>query len=165
MPPLTLYSIRTHIDRTGSDSYYITKFVDGEVESAYSTTRETCECPAGVRPTCRHRQMLPHMLNEGIINTHWFLNWDDGRRVVDFEGTDKRIIDQIALPQPHSTTVSAPDFDSGDGGSNPPAVASTLDTSLIEDKPEDSFAQYLFKQGITDRVGGYPKSNSFKRRF
>lgn len=152
MPPLTLYSIRTHISADGHSSYYITKFTDGEVESAYHTTRETCECPAGVRPTCRHRQMLPHMLNEGILNTHWFLNWDDGRRVVDFEGTDKRILDQLArnptateiantpLPpmrepllehlidqtlaalQPHSTTVSAPDFDSGDTGSTPVAV-------------------------------------------
>ena len=137
MQPLTLYSIRTHIDREGGDSYYITKFVDGEVESAYITTKTDCQCPRGQHPTCRHRQMLPVMLVQGILNTHWFLNWDDGRRVVDFEGTDRRVVDQIIspgtidasgiyakdiTPQPHSTTVSASDFDSGDTGSIPVAV-------------------------------------------
>lgn len=31
-----------------------------------------------------------------------------------------------------------------------------VDKSLIEDKPEDSFAVYLFKKGITPHVGGFP---------
>lgn len=52
--------------------YRITKFIDGDVIASYLLTESTCECPAGSRDTCRHRQMLPGMLNAGIINTHWF---------------------------------------------------------------------------------------------
>lgn len=132
-PASVLYSLRSEIDAEGAQRYRITKFTDGEVESSYHTSREACECPAGVRPTCRHRQMLPHMLNAQIVNTHWFMLWPEAQ-VVDFEGTTRAAYERaLALAetapeatfttQPHSTTVSATDFDSVDGGSNPPAVA------------------------------------------
>jgi hypothetical protein len=85
----TLYSLR--ID--GSD-FRITKFVDGEVESSYLTSRDACECPAGHRSTCRHRQMLPQLLAEGIANTHWFWNFDL-HRVVDFDGMLKSNFDAM----------------------------------------------------------------------
>lgn len=121
----TLYSLRTHIDAEGRDSYVITKFVDGEVESSYNLTRSACSCPAGHRPQCRHRTMLPQMLNEQIVNTHYF--WDhDSSYACDFAGTPKWQIEAVvgpADPQPHSVTVSTEDFDSSSGGSNPPAVA------------------------------------------
>ena len=90
----TLYSLRTHIDADSHSGYFITKFVDGEVESAYVCTPTECECPAGSRPSCRHRQMLPRMLAAGIVNTHWF--WDfDLDRVVDFEGQLKSNLDAL----------------------------------------------------------------------
>lgn len=111
----TLYNLRTD-----GDQYRITKFTDGEVESSYLCSETLCECPAGTRPTCRHRRMLPEMLTRDICNTHWFYDFDIAR-VVDLNGQLKSNLD--ALTQPHSTTVSAPDFDSEDGGSNPPAVA------------------------------------------
>lgn len=82
----TLYSAKSTINAEGTLAYRITKFVDGEVESSYLTTPATCDCPAGVRPTCRHRQMLPQMIHDDIINTHWFLEWDNKGGVVDFEG-------------------------------------------------------------------------------
>jgi hypothetical protein len=85
----TLYSLRTD----GSD-HRITKFVDGEVESSYLTSRDACECPAGHRATCRHRQMLPQLLAEGIANTHWFWNFDL-HRVVDFDGMLKSNFDAM----------------------------------------------------------------------
>lgn len=85
----TLYSLRTEIDHDGAMRYRITKFVAGEVESSYHTSRDACECPAGVRPTCRHRQMLPHMLNADIANTHWFYDHDRGGAIVDFEGVPR----------------------------------------------------------------------------
>ena len=107
----TLYSIRTHIDHEGRDSYVITKFVDGEVESSYRTSREACECPAGVRPSCRHRQMLPHMLRAGIINTHWFLTWPEAE-VVDFQGTLRRNLE--ALVGPEAAAESAAETDLSD---------------------------------------------------
>lgn len=86
---MILYSAKSTIDAEGHSTTRITKFVDGEVESSYLTTPATCDCPAGVRPTCRHRQMLPHMIQCDIINTHWFYNFDRGL-VVDFEGVSRQ---------------------------------------------------------------------------
>lgn len=68
------------------DQYRITKFVDGNPESSYLCTHSECECPAGHRQTCRHRQMLPVMLERNLINTPWFLAWDLGQFTCDFEG-------------------------------------------------------------------------------
>ncbi len=59
------------------DQYRITKFDSlGNVESTYLCTTEECECPAGVRPTCRHRQMLPLFLKREAVNTFWFFDFD-----------------------------------------------------------------------------------------
>lgn len=80
------------------DQYRITKFNDGNIESSYLTTHSECDCPAGFRPTCRHRQMLPQMLADGIINTHWFLEWDNKGGVVDIFGTPKTTIDKLLEP-------------------------------------------------------------------
>jgi hypothetical protein len=56
----------------------ITKFDDDlDVESSYITTRSTCECPAGVRDSCRHRQMLPEFISTKRADTGWFLDWDE----------------------------------------------------------------------------------------
>jgi hypothetical protein len=80
----------------------ITKFDDsGNPVATYTTTLHTCDCPAGQRPTCRHRQML-HQL-EPIRDTHWFLAWDREVRIgliVDINGTPKRLLDQLTLAEP-----------------------------------------------------------------
>lgn len=69
------------------DQYQITKFNrHGEVESSYLCDHVQCQCPAGVRDTCRHRLMLPTFLEHGLVNTNLFLDWDNGRRIVDFNG-------------------------------------------------------------------------------
>lgn len=95
MPRQTLYSLRTHVSELNPDlAYYITKFADGEVESAYALNEINCECPAGARPSCRHRQMLPQMLAAGLVNTHWFWDFDLGR-AVDFEGQLKSNLDAL----------------------------------------------------------------------
>jgi hypothetical protein len=86
---ITLYNLHTD----GSD-FRITKFVDGEVESSYLTSVTECECPAGHRSTCRHRQMLPQLIAEDIVNTHWFWNFDL-HRVVDFNGMLKSNFDAM----------------------------------------------------------------------
>ena len=64
--------------RHDGDQYRITKFdTDLNVESTYLCTTSACECPAGVRPTCRHRQMLPEFLRKpGSVGGNVFLNWD-----------------------------------------------------------------------------------------
>jgi len=87
----TLYSLRTD-----GDQLRITKFVDGDVESTYLCTDTECECPAGHRHTCRHRQMLPTMLAHHIANTHYFMDLDGGGRIVDFNGTPKKLFDELA---------------------------------------------------------------------
>lgn len=138
MTKQTLYSLRTHVNLLGTTGrYYITKFVDGEVESGYECTEYECECPAGSRPSCRHRQMLPEMLARQVVNTHWF--WDfDARKVVDFDGNLKSNFDAMneladkaigatvedfehehGIMQPHSEAAITPAFDAGSTGSNP----------------------------------------------
>lgn len=88
-----LYSIKSEV-HIRADSYRISKFTDGELESSYQTTFAECDCPAGVRPSCRHRQMLPQMIAADIVNTQFFWNFDLGR-AVDFSGTLKSNIDAM----------------------------------------------------------------------
>ena len=84
-----LYSLRTD-----GDQYRITKFIDGDVESSYLCTETECECPAGHRPSCRHRQMLPELVARKLTNTHWF--WDfDRREAVDLNGSSKALYDNL----------------------------------------------------------------------
>ncbi len=64
----TLYNCHTD-----GDQYRITKFDSlGNVESTYLCTIDECECPAGFRPTCRHRHMLPRFLAKGAVNSFYF---------------------------------------------------------------------------------------------
>lgn len=61
---------------TDGDNWRITKFNDGEVESSYLCSESECQCPAGSRPICRHRLMLPMFLNRGAVDTFWFLDFE-----------------------------------------------------------------------------------------
>jgi hypothetical protein len=106
---MILYSAKSTIDAEGAKAYRVTKFNDGEVESSYLTTGGTCDCPAGVRPTCRHRQMLPDMIRAGIVNTHYF--WDyDISTACDFQGTPKWQIEALVDDAP----VAAEEVDLSD---------------------------------------------------
>lgn len=68
---MILYNLRSGLGPT-----IITKFDDDmNVEASYEVSREACTCPAGVRSTCRHRQMLPFL--EPKANTDWFYCFDD----------------------------------------------------------------------------------------
>lgn len=83
---MTLYNLRS--------PDIVTKFdADGNVEASYETSFESCTCPAGHRPTCRHRQMLPYL--QPYMDSHWFLNWDGNRQIVDFNGTLKSSYDAV----------------------------------------------------------------------
>jgi hypothetical protein len=73
---MTLYNLKTD-----GDQWRITKFTnDLDVESSYLLSETECECPAGSKPTCRHRQMLPTLIAEGLENTSGF--WDFENKVV-----------------------------------------------------------------------------------
>src|SRR6266436_9602135 len=68
----TLYNCHTD----GAD-YRITKFDSlGNVESSYLCSLDNCECPAGHRPSCRHRHMLPRFLAKGAVNSFYFYDYD-----------------------------------------------------------------------------------------
>jgi hypothetical protein len=85
--------------------YRITKFEDGNPTSSYLCSAEACECPAGVRPTCRHRQMLPEMIAANIVNTHLFMHWDVDRFICDFQG----LIESAPVPEGlHDTAEGLP---------------------------------------------------------
>jgi len=69
---MTLYNLKF-----ADGQWRITKFTnDLEVESSYITSINECECPAGNRPTCRHRQMLPKMLNVGAEDSGMFYDFE-----------------------------------------------------------------------------------------
>jgi hypothetical protein len=69
---MTLYNLKS-----SDGAWRITKFDnDLNVESSYITSEMECECPAGSRPTCRHRQMLPKMLNVGAEDSGMFYDFD-----------------------------------------------------------------------------------------
>lgn len=70
---MTLYNAKVV-----ESAFRITKFDENfDVESSYITTRSTCECPAGVRDSCRHRQMFPEFEHSKRADTGWFLDWDE----------------------------------------------------------------------------------------
>ena len=68
----TLYNCRHD-----GDQYRITKFdSDLNPESSYLCTSTECECPAGVRPTCRHREMLPLFITHEHVGDGWMYDYD-----------------------------------------------------------------------------------------
>lgn len=73
-----LYNMRTVGDKT----YSITKFDDDlNVEATYtlraiSKTEFSCDCPAGPRPSCRHRKMIPFFAVHGAIDSNRFYCYD-----------------------------------------------------------------------------------------
>lgn len=67
--------------RHSGDQYRITKLNEHfEVEgnSSYLCTLSECDCPAGVRPMCRHREMLPKFIHRKAIGTEWMYDFDRG---------------------------------------------------------------------------------------
>lgn len=56
--------------------FLIVKFDDDfNAESIYELDYNTCSCPRGKAPTCRHRQMLPKMVEK--VDTEWFYCFED----------------------------------------------------------------------------------------
>lgn len=65
--------------RHDGDQYRISKFdTDWNVEASYLCDLDACECPAGHRPTCRHRQMLSGFILREHIGDEWFYDFDRG---------------------------------------------------------------------------------------
>lgn len=61
------------------DQFRISKFdSDWNVESSYLLDATNCQCPAGHRPSCRHRDMLPKFIARNAVGTQWFFDHDRG---------------------------------------------------------------------------------------
>ena len=58
--------------------YVMTKFDnDLNPESSYIVSISDCSCPAGYRPTCRHRQMLPlFVIQNNFVDEPMFFDFD-----------------------------------------------------------------------------------------
>jgi len=79
------------------DQYRITKFdADANVESSYLTDGIECDCPAGVRPRCRHRTMLPLFKASKGTNGNLFYDFDGGTwlEVGEPEASDELILEE-----------------------------------------------------------------------
>lgn len=82
-----LYNAKSFFDR--DQSYVITKFDDDmNIESTYTTSLTECDCPAGQRVTCRHRQMLPHFIAMDYADSNWFFCFDDQTWHLPFESIE-----------------------------------------------------------------------------
>lgn len=76
---MTFYNLRSNspTERKPDLPFTIIKFdADLNPESTYSLGHTVCECPAGHRPTCRHRQMLPKLISR--VDTAWFYCFETG---------------------------------------------------------------------------------------
>ncbi len=118
------------------DQYRISKFDDDmNVQSSYLCTETECDCPAGVRPICRHREMLPKFLQREHVGDDWWFDYDRGGWVqmgpewatpADLHYRDVARLELQDRLGPHSQEATTTDFDSVDGGSNPPVAAKPL---------------------------------------
>lgn len=88
--------------RRQGDRYRVTKFDDDmNVESSYLCTTTECDCPAGKRPMCRHREMLPAFIQRGHIDDGWMFDYDRGGWVQMYDETPA--IELEAIPEPALT--------------------------------------------------------------
>lgn len=79
--------------KSTSDGVRITKFTeDLDVESSYIVSGDSCECPAGRRDTCRHRQMFSSFMDR--IDTPWLLDWDTARWYY-YNSETGQLLDQV----------------------------------------------------------------------
>lgn len=84
------------------DQYRITKFTsDFDVEASYLCDLHSCECPAGHRPKCRHREMLPKFIAREAVGSNWFFDhdrggWVQGWKEDDLEANLRKSNEQLA---------------------------------------------------------------------
>jgi hypothetical protein len=87
--------------RHDGDQFRITKFDEHlNVESSYLCTAHECTCPAGVRPRCRHREMLPLFIHREAVDSGWWLDYDRGGWVQMQDDPE---------PEPIETMITLPD--------------------------------------------------------
>lgn len=69
---MSLYNLKS-----ADGDWRITKYDnDLNPEGSYLVSADACTCPAGARPTCRHRQMLPKFLAAGAEDSGMFFHFE-----------------------------------------------------------------------------------------
>ncbi|SRR6266576_3944183 len=93
---MTLYNCKH-----SGEQHRISKFdEDMNVISSYLCDIKNCDCPAGVRPTCRHREMLPRFIQRQHVGTEWFYDYDRGGWVQQGEEWAQPQAEALDLPNP-----------------------------------------------------------------
>ena len=83
---------------------------DLNVLETYDVSHQGCSCPAGSRPTCRHRQMLQLFQDMKRVDTNWFYNFDYKAWIRPMADEELDALDQqLANPHPGVTVVSLDD--------------------------------------------------------
>lgn len=158
--------------RHDGDQYRITKFDEYmNPQGSYLTDGEACECPAGVRPTCRHRQMLPKFLQREAIGTSWFYDYDRGGWVqMGDEWAQQEPLDELDIAEMPdgvekdeltvATMIELP----------PDANVAEEFAKLLSDLPEGVQILSLddpavVHNAIAEAVGEPPAPTHIKRRF
>lgn len=138
------------------DQYRITKFTsDFDVEASYLCDLHSCECPAGHRPKCRHRDMLPKFIAREAVGSNWFFDHDRGGWVQGWK---------------EEQSIEALDAVMGD---NEPSQEEFLASAAlpIQPRPEPSslindfseLIKYATPEQVTDALGPSP-SPTIRRR-
>ena len=136
--------------RHSGDQYRITKFdSDMNPQGSYLVDEEACECPAGVRPTCRHRTMLPKFIARHHVGDEWFFDFDRGGWV---QG-EAHWAQEIVI---HEAT-HLEDFRN--------AVANIVDEPAVADTQPPEGHQFLTSSTAVIEPVRPPSSTHMKRRF
>lgn len=116
---MSLYNIKS-LD----GQFSITKF-DGDLnpEANYVVSETDCTCPAGHRPTCRHRQMLPVFLSCDAVDQAVYWDHEAGEWL---RLEDSDIMMEAETEEPST----ASDFAYEIQGENPPLPLDQQQASL-----------------------------------
>lgn len=120
--------------KSDGDHYRISKFTnDLDVEASYLTDGAECDCPAGHRPVCRHRIMLPRFIAKNATAGQWFHNYEQHQWIR--AATDELTIESmITLPDNSTPEEVAKAFSTlGDLAS----AASELTATEVDERIRD----------------------------
>ena len=139
----SLYNCRS----TGLANFTFTKFdADLNVESSYQTTEKECTCPAGAKPTCRHRTMLPLFITAGHVDDGYFLDWSTRMWRKPLTGDNGGVAD-------HRKMGKADDL-----GAAPPSNASEAAPEAPAPAPDPTAEQRMpAAPAVVQRAGALPR--------
>lgn len=159
--------------------FKVTKFDDDlNVESTYDMIEDPsgsikCMCPAGQRPTCRHRQMIDQLSTR--VDTPWMLDFDT-RAWVDPTGQARMTneTEEAEYARHEELRKTAPYIDAKDGFVSGPqgSLGSNLTATQVDERiknysgpiPGDSIMEEEVDRTL-EAVHSLPDSHPFRRRL